>query len=358
MGFKSYKSLGNQNFQIAGSKISALAVVIPTTGTIIHKVAGDGTGNDIGAPYGVCVSSAGVIYSVDYLNNNVYKIDTNGTITKIAGTATPGYSGDGGPATSAQLNLPQGICLDTAGNIYIVDKQNSAIRKINTGGIISTFAGNGTDGYSGDGGPATSAQISSPMAISIDTNGNIYIMERIGRVRKVNTVGIITTIAGTGVVGYSGDGGPATSATFSTPLSICINNTGIIYIADYYNSIIRKIDTNGVISTFAGIAGTLGFSGDGGPATSAALNGPYAVCVDNIGNVYISDYNNVRIRMVNTSGIISTVAGTGIKGVSGDGGQATSAQINNVRNLCTGPNGLIYIAEYSGSIICTINNSS
>ena len=355
MGFKSYKSLGFQGFVNAGSKIAALAVTptptpTPTPTNLTIRTVG---GNPNPGYYGICVTDTGVIYATDYYNAAAFKI-TNGAATKIAGLSQTGYSGDGGLATSAALNAPTGICLDTAGNIYIVDKQNFTVRKINTSGIISVFAGTGTDGFSGDGGLATSAQLNAPIGVCIDTNGNMYIVEKNNRVRKVGTNGIITTIAGTGVAGYSGDGGLATSATFNDSIAICISNTGIIYVAEYGNSIIRKIDTNGVISTFAGIAGTLGFSGDGGLATSAALNGPYAVCVDNVGNVYISDYNNFRIRVVNTSGIISTVAGTGVKGVSGDGGLATSAQINNVRSLCNGANGLIYIAEYSGGRICTL----
>lgn len=330
---------------------------IATTINIIHTVAGDGTGNDIDSPYGIYVSSTGVIYISSYRINNIYKVDTTGTISQLAGTRSQGYSGDGGYATSASLNSPTGICLDTNGNIYIADKQNNVIRKINTSGIISTFAGNNSDGYSGDGGIASSAQLSCPIGICVDTNGNIYILEKSGRVRKVSTNKIITTVAGSAITGYSGDGGPATSATFNNPVAICISNTGVIYVADYNSSIIRKINANGIISTFSGIAGSLGFSGDDGPATSATLKNPYAVCVDNIGNVYISDYSNSRIRMVNTSGIITTVVGTGTNGFSGDGGLALSAQINNVRSLCTGPNGLVYIGDYSNKRIRTINNT-
>jgi sugar lactone lactonase YvrE len=220
------------------------------------------------------------------------------TITTIAGTGGYGGSGDGGPATSAQLWDPRGVAVDSDGNIYIADPGNYRIRKVDSSGNITTFAGNGTPGYSGDGESATSAQLNNPNGIAVDSLGNIYIADQYNyRIRKVDSDGKITTIAGNGTPGYSGDGGPATSAQLYNPSGVAVDSDGNIYIADNNNYRVRKVDSSGKITTFAG-TGTAGYSGDGGPATLAQLNWPYGVAVDSVGNIYIADRSNNRIRKV------------------------------------------------------------
>ena len=213
------------------------------------------------------------------------------SISTIAGTTTSGFSGDGGAATSAQLNYPAGLAIDASGNIYFADQGNQRVRKITAStGIISTIAGTGTSGFSGDGGAATSAQINNPAAVAVDASGNIYISDQYNqRIRKITaSTGNISTIAGTGTYSYTGDGGAATSATFQNPAGIEIDGSGNIYIADLFNHVVRKITAStGVISTVAG-SGSAGYSGDGGSATSANLNYPTDIALDDSGHLYIS----------------------------------------------------------------------
>jgi sugar lactone lactonase YvrE len=338
------------------------------TPTIINTVAGDGTAGYLGdggaatsaelnEPWGVAVDAAGNIYISDLNNSRVRVVNTGtkavtiaqvviqpGDIATVAGDGATGYSGDGGRATNAELSYPRGVALDTAGNIYIVDEGNERIRKVTAStGIISTVAGNGAYGYSGDGGAATSAELDEPSGVAADSAGNIYVADTVNkRIRAVNTgtqavtiagvviqPGHIATVAGDGTAGHSGDGGPATSAELYFPFGVALDIAGNIYIADYMTCSIRKVTAStGVISTVAGTNGACGYSGDGGAATSAYLDLPYAVAVDAAGNIYIADTNNVRIREVTAStGIISTVAGDGKAGYSGDGGAATSAEL-------------------------------
>jgi hypothetical protein len=218
------------------------------------------------------------------------------TITTIAGTGTAGYSGDGGPATSAQVDSPHGLATDGSGNLFIADILNHRIRKVDASGTITTVAGTGTVGFSGDGGPATDAQFRRPMDVAVDELGNLFIADILNhRIRKVDASGTITTVAGTGTAGYSGDGGPATNAQFDRPYSLDMDGSGNLFIADILNHRIRKVDASGTITTVAG-TGTAGYSGDGGPATDAQLNVPAGVVVDWIGNLFIADSDNHRIR--------------------------------------------------------------
>jgi sugar lactone lactonase YvrE len=213
-----------------------------------------------------------------------------------------GFGGDGSAATNASLSYPWAVAFDCTGNLYIADYGNNRIRKVDDNGIISTVAGNGSHGYSGDSGLATTASLSYPSGVALDAAGNLYIVDAgNNRIRKVGANGIITTVAGNGSAGYSGDGGAATNASVATPAGVGLDTYGNLFFADYYNNRIRKVDTNGIISTVAG-GGIAAFSGDGGPATNASLAAPYGVALDASGNLYIADYTNNRIREVQLAG--------------------------------------------------------
>jgi sugar lactone lactonase YvrE len=322
---------------------------------IITTIAGNGSGGfsgdggpareaELSLAQDTAVDAAGNLYISDLGNYRVRKVDINGIITTIAGNGTLGYSGDGGPATSAELG-PAGIALDAAGNLYLTSESNSRIRKVDINGIITTVAGNGTRGFSGDGGPATSAELSGPYGVALDSVGNLYFSDIFNyRIRKVDLNGIITTVAGNGTNGFSGDGGPATSARLTLPIGVELDAAGNLYFADRDNQRIRKVDIHGIITTIAG-NGREGYSGDGGPATSAELGLPYGIALDAAGNLYIGDQGNQRIRKVDIHGIITTVAGNGIGGFSGDGGPATSAMFVFPLGVTVDAAGNLYIGD-------------
>jgi sugar lactone lactonase YvrE len=283
------------------------------------------------------------------------------SITTIAGTGATGYTGDGGLAVNAKLNIPTGIAEDTAGSLYFSDTNNNAVRKIVSPtrlnhDTITTIAGNGTAGFSGDGGPATSAQLNRPTGTAVDSSGNVYISDTgNNRVRKIALNGTITTLAGSGrctskddpgstPMALPGDGGPATQASLCSPTGVAVDQSGNVYIADTNHNAVRIVSNAGIITTFAGY-GKAGSSGDGGKATKATLNSPTGVAVDGVKNVYIADTGNNKVRKVNTSGIISTFAGTGVQGYGGDGGAATSAQMNQPTGLGVDPTGTVYISD-------------
>lgn len=252
-------------------------------------------------------------------------------ISTIAGTGTAGYNGDGIPATSAQFNGVQGLAFDGSGNLFVADISNNRIRKITIStGLISTVAGTGTAGYNGDGILATAAQINIPSALAFDSNGDLYFTDRSNsRIRKITTTtGIISTVAGTGTAGYNGDGILATAAQLNNPNEVSFDASGNLYIADWINNRVRKVDkSTGIISTIAG-TGTAGYNGDGIAATAAQINGPCGIIFDNAGNIYIAEYGGARVRKINIgSGLISTIAGTGTFGYNGDGIAATAAQL-------------------------------
>ena len=285
------------------------------------------------------------------------------TISTFAGIGTAGYSGDGGPAAQAEINRVVGLAADPAGNIYLADQNNNAVRKVDTNGVITTFAGTGISGFSGDGGPATQAQLNGPLGVCVAPSGGIYVMdEGNGRVREVSTSGIITTVAGNGSTVSSGDGGPATDAGFVIPIRCAVDNSGNLFIVDQGAFVIREVDGNGIISTYAG-TGEQGFAGDGGPATEAVFNNPTADAVDAAGNLYVTDQFNFRIRRIDAAtGIITTVAGNGDDAYDGDGGAATSASLgypgeivlDSVGNLFIVDDSNNVIREVSGGIINTI----
>jgi sugar lactone lactonase YvrE len=357
---------------------------------ISQVIARDASGNQYNFPlYGVGSAPAAALGS--------------GTFSVIAGTASAGYSGDGGAATSAQLNAPLGTAFDATGNLYIADSINNVIRSITPSGTISTFAGTGLAGYTGNGGAASKATLSAPSAVALDDSGNVYIADTANSaIRQVSALnGTITTVAGTGTAGYSGDGGAASAATLRMPAGIVVDSFGNLYIADTANNVVREV-VNGTITTIVGtgatagalasptglaidasgnlyiadtannavrkwsngtltlVAGTgvAGSSRDGGPATSARLNSPTGVAVDAAGDLYIADSGNQRVRSVSAqSSVISTVAGTGTAGSTGSGGAATAAQLNTPTRVTLDSAGRVYIADTANNRIARIDSA-
>ncbi len=300
---------------------------------------------ELDGPGGVAIDSVGNIFVADRYNSVIRMIDSTGIISTFAGNHISGYSGDGGLATDAELSDPVEIMINDNGNFIISDEGNNSIRKINSAGIISTIVGNGVLGYTGDGGPATAAELNGPGWFDIDNSGNLYFADEFNDVvREVNTLGIITTIAGNRVSGYSGDGGLATAAEFEGIEGVGVDDSGNVFIPDDYNYVIRKVNTLGIVSTVVGNHHS-GYSGDGGPASAAELNLPCDVKFDVLGNMYIADEENFEVRMVNTSGIIYTVAGNHIGGFSGDGGQATAAELSDLNSMSFDNYGNMYIAD-------------
>ncbi len=276
------------------------------------------------------------------------------TTYTFAGNGSQGYTGDGGMAWQAQLNYPYGLAKDASGNFYIGENWNYSVRIVNTSSVINTLAGNGISGFSGDGGASTTAKLNFPSGIAVVSN-TVYISDWYNnRIRKVVS-GIITTVAGNGVYGYSGDGGSATAANLRTPSGIAVDALGNIYFTEYNNHVLRKVTPSGTIVTVAG-TGTAGYSGDGGLATNAQLSFPHGVTVDAAGNIYIVDGSNHCIRKINTSGIISTIAGNGTQGYSGDGGLATSAQLNTPQGISLDGNGNVFISDMANNAIREINS--
>ncbi len=269
----------------------------------------------------------------------------SGTINTVVGSNITGFSGDGGAATLARLNAPSGVAVDSSGNIYVADFNNSRIRKVDSKGTISTFAGNGIASFGGDGGAATSAMLNGPISVAVDGSGNLYIADQLNNaVRKVASNGTITTIAGTTVAGYNGDNIAATTAQLNLPSGVAVDGSGNVYIADFGNQRIRKVSSTGTITTIAG-TGVAGFAGDNGAATAAQMSAPIAVALDKSGNLVICDQGNNRIRQVTSSGTISTIAGSGVAGSTGDNGSATAAQLANPSGVAVDGSGNVYISD-------------
>lgn len=370
---------------------SGSAQTVLPSANYINTIAGTGTagynGDNIAAtsaevnhPVGVAVDGAGNVYIADTFNYRIRKITVStGLISTVAGNGTSGKSGDNGPATQAELDNPSAVALDAAGNIYIDDSNDLRIRVVNTGtatitiagvailpGDIATVAGNGSAGYNGDGIPATSAELNYPLGVAVDSAGNIYIADADNyRIRAVNAgttavkiagvtiqPGHIATIAGTGTCCYSGDYGPATNAQLDQPWGVALDSAGNIYLsATGDTSRVREVTAGyGIITTVAG-NGVRGFAGDGGVATSAELDHPQGLAIDSSGDIYASTSADGRIRQVHTSGVITTIAGDGTNGYSGDGGLATSAELNQTSDVAVDQNADVYIADYDNSRI-------
>ena len=321
-------------FSVAGYAQS-VGDITSVAGTGLVGFSGDG-GLSISAklanPRGVGLDKAGNFYIADTANNRIRKVNiSNYMITTVAGSGKAGFCGDGGAATSACLTQPSGVAVDSAGNLYIADNGNSRIRKVDTSGKITTYAGDGTPTFCGDGLPATQACLHTPTGVAVDTKGNVYVAEYFsGRIRKILASNhTITTVAGNGAMGSSGDGGPAIFAELNGPTGVAVDASGNIYIAEWGGNFVRQVNPSGIISTLAGNGNPM-FCGDGGAAASACLRLPWAVAVDGSGNVFVADSGNSRIRKVTASTKkISTVAGGGNTGGStiGDNGPATSARL-------------------------------
>ena len=327
---------------------------------IITTVAGNGSATYTGdggaaasaslrSPSGVVFDAPGNLYIADTSNNRIRKVDLNGVITTVVGNGSGIYAGDGGAATNASLNQPYDMAFDAANNFYIVDSYNQRVRRVDTNGMITTVAGNGNATSAGDGGQATNASFYYPYGLTSDSTGNLYVADSLAhRIRKIDTNGIITTVAGNGLTAgngagaFSGDGGAATNSSLNYPYGIFLDMVGNLYIADCYNGRIRKVDTNGVITTVVGG----GPGGDGGPATNASLNTPQGVALDASGNIFVADPGGSFVRMVDTNGIIRTVAGNGKYGYSGDGGVATNATLYEPSRVAVDNSGNVYVADF------------
>jgi sugar lactone lactonase YvrE len=356
---------------------SCLSLCSQATGQvgIIKTVAGSGaccfsgdggpaTSASLGSPSGVAVDASANLYIADF-SSRVRKVSSSGTITTVAGDGKQGFSGDGGPATSASLNNPNGIAVDASGNLFIADTDNNRIRKVSASGVISSVAGNGNAGFSGDGGEATAASLNQPRGVAVDSSGNLFIADASNSlIRKLSPNGIISTVAGDGnaftctsssCTPAHGDGGPATSAGLLFPDGVIADAYGDLFIADTVNERVRKVSPNGIITTVAG-NGEQSSTGDGGPATSASVQ-PYAVAVDASGNLFIADYADNVVRRVSVTGVISTVAGNGKSGFSGDGGPATSASVNPV-DVAVDASGDLFIADFGNNRIRESSSSA
>jgi serine/threonine protein kinase, bacterial len=392
------------------SRIDLKGNMTTYVGTGSSGFSGDGgkaTEARLNVPAGLAFDKRGNLYIADRNNNRIRKVDTRGTITTIAGTGTAGFSGDGGPATQAQINLPSGIALDGKGNLFFSDRSNNRIRVIDSKGNIRTYAGSGKDGFRGDNGPALKASIDRPFGIALDKKGNLYIADRRNnRVRKVNTQGIITTVAGDGGYFMMGDNGPAYRASIAGPTGVVVDDQGTLYIADRENNRIRAVDSQGMISTVVGTGqqdyngdsevardtnlhlpfgvalnpdgkllvidrshyrirsvdlkrgtvktvagnGRKMFAGDGGPATGATLSFPHGIAVDKEDNVLISDKGHYRIRKISPDGIIYTIAGNGIRGNVGDDMPAMEASIYGATSLKLNNKEEMFILSPSGFV--------
>jgi streptogramin lyase len=326
------------------------------TGLTITTVAGGGTGDNgvlataasLRLPYSIFVDASGNIYFTECsVSNRVRKINTNGIIITVAGDGIAGnlgFAGDGGLAINAQLYFPFGVIGDLSGNIYFTDANNHRIRKVDNNGIITTIAGGGGGSTANAPISAIGVSLNSPAGITMDATGNLYFADySFDMIFKINTQGILSLVAGSGNPNYRGDGGLA-SATGMNPMGLKLDASGNIYFADKSNNRIRKIDKTGIITTVAG-NGTQGFSGDGGSATSAQLNQPVDIAIGDSGIIYISDWWNNRIRKVDPNGVISTFAGNGTSGFGGDGGSPINAVLQNPQGLFIDSKGALYIGD-------------
>lgn len=323
---------------VAASALTAQQYTISTIAGIptVQGWAGDGgpaTSGELDFPFKVAVDAKGNFYIADFFTFVVRSV-LKGTINTFAGDAMYGFQGDNGPAVQAMISYVHGLAVDPGGNVYIADTTNHCVRIVNPQGNIYTFAGNATAGYAGDGGKAVSGQLISPAGLATDSAGNLYIADYgTSTVRKVDTKGVISTVAGTGTWGYSGDGGPANKAALGSPVSVAVDSAGNIYIADTSNLNIRKITTDGNIHTIVSNVDA------------------ESIAVDAAGSIYYPSQNSSTVQKILSNGTQFTIAGTGVAGFSGDGGPATSAQLNSPWGVAVDPSGNVYVADYANMAI-------
>ncbi len=341
---------------LAAVSARSQAIITNIAGNGITQYIGDGfpaTDLSLAVPSGICMhATTGDLYIADYAVARVRKLTPGGTISTYGGNGTLGFGGDGGPATNAQLREPTGTALDATGNLYITEEYNNRVRRIDAAtGIISTIAGSGAGGYGGDGGNALLAAMEQPAGLCIDKWNNMYIADRGNhRIRRVDAAtGIITTVAGNGLSGYGGDSGPATAAMLSSPMGVCTDTAGNLYIADKDNNAVRRVQlSTGIITTVAG-TGAADYSGDNGPATAAKLVQPYSVYMSSRSNLYIADFGNNRIRVVTTDGIMHTLAGSGLFGFVPGSGPALEARLGGPTGVCADAAENVYFTDGGNS---------
>ena len=354
---------GNERIRMLDASTGAISTV---AGNGLPGFGGDGgpaTEARLNGPSAVAIDSDGNLYIADWNNQRVRRVDlSSGVIKTVAGTGIHGSSGDGGPATAAQLANPPGVAVDASGNLLIAESGGQRVRRVDAGtGVITLVAGNGEEGSGGDGGPAVDALLDHPVGLAVDSRGNLFITDSQNRtIRKVDAeTGTITTVAGTGVYGYSGDGGPATRAQLNDPMGIAVGSAGDLFIADLNNRRIRRVEAGtGLITTVAGL-GTTGFGGDGGPATDSLVFLPNGLAVDDAGNLFVGDTGNHRIRRIDArTGVITTVAGSGPAGLEGDGGPATAALLSYTAELELDSAGNLIISGWDNNVIRRVDGTT
>lgn len=346
----------------AAGAVESPDTISRVTGTGAQTFSGDGgpaTAATVNLPRDTAVGPDGAIYIADTYNQRIRRIDpVTGIITTVAGTGGTAYNGDNRPATEAALKWPHDVTVGDDGTVYVADSAHHRVRRIDpVTGTITTILGTGGAGIGADGVLGTKSALKNPKSVAL-YGGAVYVADLSNRVRRLDlTTGIVTTVAGTGVAGYSGNGGLATSARLDSPQRIAIDSVGTIYIADAGNDSVRRVDgTTGVITTVAG-QGVAGYSGDGGLGTSARLRTPRGVALDGDGTLYIADSGNHRIRKLDlTTGVITLLAG-GSRGFSGDGGPASAARFYNPRGLTVDPQGRLIIADTFNSVVRVITPS-
>lgn len=340
---------------LAGTAASAVGTgtIVTVVGTGVSGQTGDGgpaTAAEIVHPRGIALAPGGGFVFADAFAHTVRRVWPDGTITTVAGTGTAGFSGDDGPATRAELDLPHGVAFTADGTLLIADALNNRVRAVSPQGTITTVAGSGVLGFTGDGGPATEAGLAAPHAVTTMPGGGYLIADTDDqRIRLVTKDGTITTVAGSGVRGFAGDDGPARSAELDRPFAAVPTADDGLLVADTGNQRVRKVSADGTITTVAG-DGVRGFGGDGGPATRAALDSPHNLAVLPDGGFLIADAGNNRVRRVWPDGTITTVAGTGAAGFAGDAGPAASAELDQ-------PKALAVLPDYQGYLVADALNS-
>jgi sugar lactone lactonase YvrE len=334
-------------------RIVSKGIINTFAGTGAFELAGDGgpaTSASLNFPSGVALDASGNLFIADFQNSRVRRVNPSGNISSIAGSGRFRLSDDGISGTTSVLSIPTGIAIDSQGSLFLTENQRARVRKISPDGTVTTVAGNGFQGFGGENVPATGSTLYSPSRLAIDSNNNLFISDNAyHRIRVVTPEGLIRTVAGTGQIAFAGDGGPATSAALNQPEGVATDKQNNLYVADSLNHRIRRINPQGIISTIVG-TGAADSRGDEGLATAASVNQPTGVFVDSDGNLYVAERAGNRIRKI-SNGIITTIAGTGQPGSAGDGGQATDATLNQPGGVVVDPDGNIFIAELVGSRI-------